>query len=107
KLAITDFSTASIAEFDVEAGRQRAPSRYMAPEAIASATTAGSDWWSLGIILLELLTRGGCFKDVNDRAFILHVVSRGVTIPDSLSPRWRNLLEGLLTRDHAKRWRSE
>lgn len=107
RLAITDFSTATIAEFDVEAGRQRAPSRYMAPEAIAAASTAGSDWWSLGIILLELLTRGGCFKDVNERAFILHVVSRGVTIPDYLSPRWRNLLEGLLTRDHTQRWKAE
>lgn len=106
-LAITDFSTASIAEFDVEAGRQRAPSRYMAPEAIASASTAGSDWWSLGIIVLELLTRGGCFKDINERAFILHVVSRGVTIPEHLSPRWRNLLEGLLTRDHTKRWKAD
>ena len=105
--SITDFSTASIAEFDVEAGRQRAPSRYMAPEAIASASTAGSDWWSLGIILLELLTRGGCFKDVDERAFILHVVSRGVAIPEYVSPRWRNLLEGLLTRDHAKRWKAE
>lgn len=106
-LAITDFSTASIAEFDVEAGRHRTPDRYMAPEAIAAASTAGSDWWSLGIVLLEPLTGGDCFKDVNDRAFILHVVSRGVAIPQSLSPRWRNLLEGLLTRDHGNRWKSE
>lgn len=106
-LAITDFSIASIAEFDVQAGRQRAPNRYMAPEAIAAASTSGSDWWSLGIILLELLTKGGCFKDVDERAFLLHVVSRGVTIPESLPARWRNLLEGLLTRDHANRWKSE
>ena len=106
-LAITDFSTANIAEFDVEAGRQRTPNRYMAPEAIAAASTAGSDWWSLGIILFELLTSGDCFKDVNDRAFLLHVISRGIAIPESLSPRWRNLLEGLLTRDHGKRWKAE
>lgn len=106
-LAITDFSIASIAEFDVQAGRQRAPNRYMAPEAIAAASTAGSDWWSLGIVLLELLTKGECFKDVDERAFLLHVVSRGVAIPESLPPRWRNLLEGLLTRDHSNRWKSE
>ena len=106
-LAITDFSTASIAEFDVEADRQRTPNRYMSPEAVASASTSGSDWWSLGIVLLELLTRGACFKDINDRAFMLHVVSRGVAIPETLPPRWRNLLKGLLTRNHEKRWKSD
>ncbi|MEZ5775590.1 MAG: AAA domain-containing protein [Hyphomicrobiaceae bacterium] len=106
-LAITDFSTASIADFEVEAGQSRTQNRYMAPEAIASASTVASDWWSLGIILLELLTRGDCFKNVSQQAFVLHVVARGVAIPERLSPRWRNLLEGLLTQDHAKRWKSE
>ena len=106
-LAITDFAGASVAEFDVEASPQRAPNRYMAPEAIAAASSAASDWWSLGIILLELLTQGKCFDGIHERAFLLHLVSRGVTLPETLTPRWRNLLEGLLTRDHAKRWKAD
>lgn len=104
---VTDFASARIAEFDVEASRFRQTSRYMAPETVAEASTAASDWWSLGIILLEILTDGRFFEGVHDRAFLLHLVARGVAIPDDLEPRWRNLLEGLLTRDHEARWRSE
>ena len=79
----------------------------MAPESVAEASTAASDWWSLGIILLEMLTDGRCFEGVHDRAFLLHLVARGVALPEDLEPRWRNLLEGLLTRNHETRWRSE
>ncbi|MBU2582426.1 MAG: DUF4011 domain-containing protein [Alphaproteobacteria bacterium] len=104
---MTDFASARIAEFDVEASRFRQTSRYMAPEAVAEASTAASDWWSLGIILLEMLTDGQCFEGVHDRAFLLHLVARGIALPDDLDPRWRNLLEGLLTRNHENRWRSE
>ncbi|MDX2308764.1 MAG: AAA domain-containing protein [Hyphomicrobium sp.] len=104
---VTDFASARIAEFDVEASRFRQTSRYMAPEVVAEASTAASDWWSLGIILLEMLTDGRCFEGVHDRAFLLHLVARGVALPKDLEPRWRNLLEGLLTRNHENRWRSE
>ncbi len=104
---MTDFASARIAEFDVEASRFRQTSRYMAPEAVAEASTTASDWWSLGIILLEMLTDGQCFEGVHDRAFLLHLVARGIALPYDLDPRWRNLLEGLLTRNHENRWRSE
>jgi primosomal replication protein N'' len=106
-LCITDFASARIAEFDVEASRFRQTSRYMAPEAVAEASTVASDWWSLGIILLENLTDGRCFEGVHERAFLLHLVARGIALPDDLTPRWRNLLEGLLTRNHEDRWRAE
>ena len=107
RLVITDFGTASLAEFDVEMARTRQPCRYMAPEAVADATTDASDWWSLGIVLLELVTDGGCFAGVNDRAFLLHLVTRGVSVPESVDAGWRELLQGLLTRDHSKRWRAD
>ncbi|HEX6002105.1 MAG TPA: AAA domain-containing protein [Hyphomicrobiaceae bacterium] len=106
-LCVTDFASARIAEFDVEASRFRQTSRYMAPEAVAEASTVASDWWSLGIVLLEMLTDGHCFEGVHERAFLLHLVARGITLPDDLTPRWRNLLEGLLTRNHEDRWRAE
>lgn len=106
-VVVTDFATANLAEFDVEIARTRHPSRYMAPEAVADASTAASDWWSLGIILLELVTDGACFAGVHDRAFLLHLVTRGVSVPHDIEPGWRELLQGLLTRDHTKRWRAD
>ena len=53
---------------------------------------AASDWWSLGIILLELVTDGACFAGVHDRAFLLHLVTRGVAVPKDIEPGWRNCL---------------
>jgi len=41
---------------------------------------------------------------VNDQAFRLHVVTRGITVPSDLSPEIRTLLRGLLARDPLKRW---
>jgi hypothetical protein len=73
RLVVTDFATANLAEFDVEIARLRQASRYMAPEAVAEASTSASDWWSLGIILLELATDGTCFAGVHDRTFLLHL----------------------------------
>jgi hypothetical protein len=105
-LVLTDFAAATLGEFEVEIARARQATRYVAPETIADTSSAASDWWSLGIILLELLTDGACFEGVHDRAFLLHLVTRGIRLPDGLDPEWRPLLEGLLTRDHAKRWRA-
>jgi len=56
------------------------------------------------MIILEQATAGGCFQGINEQAFRLHVVTRGVDIPIELDAEVRNLLRGLLTRDPSKRW---
>jgi len=78
--------------------------RYSAPEAIVGTVSAASDWWSLGMIVLEQATAGGCFQGVNEQAFRLHVVTRGIDIPSGLDADVRVLLRGLLARDPIKRW---
>lgn len=105
-LVITGFGSARLSDFDLEAVAPLEVTRYSAPEAIVGAVSAASDWWSLGMILLERATQGACFKDVNDQAFRIHVVTRGVTVPEGLNPRTRLLLRGLLARDPLKRWAS-
>jgi hypothetical protein len=54
-----------------------------------------------------MLTNGACFAGVHDRAFLLHLVTRGVAVPEDIEPGWQELLKGLLTRDHTKRWRAD
>ena len=103
-LVITDFGSARLADFDLEAVSPLQLTRYSAPEAIVGTVSAASDWWSLGMILLEQATAGRCFQGVNTQAFHLHVVTRGIDIPSELGPQVRILLRGLLTRDPAKRW---
>jgi hypothetical protein len=103
-LVITGFGSARLSDFDLEAVAPLELTRYSAPEAIVGAVSAASDWWSLGVIALEQLTAGKCFENVNDQAFRLHVVTRGIAIPGDLDPNARLLLRGLLARDPLERW---
>ncbi len=103
-LVITGFGSARLSDFDLDAVAPLELTRYSAPEAIVGAVSAASDWWSLGMIVLEQATAGRCFEGIDDQAFRLHVVTRGVPLPDDLSPEHRLLLRGLLARDPLKRW---
>jgi primosomal replication protein N'' len=103
-LVLSDFSTATISEFDLQPTLARQATRYAAPETIVGTCSAASDWWSLGVIVLELLTRGRGVQGVHERAFLLQLITRGVPVPKELPEEWRELLMGLLTRDAVRRW---
>lgn len=103
-LVITDFGSARLSDFDLDAVAPLELTRYSAPEAIVGGVSAASDWWSLGMIVLEQLTQGECFKGINEKAFMIHVVTRGVPIPNNIEPHTRMLLLGLLARDPLSRW---
>jgi len=103
-LVVTGFGSARLSDFDLESVAPLELTRYSAPETIVGAVSAASDWWSLGMIVLEQATRGRCFEGVNDQAFQLQVVTRGVPIPSSLAPDILLLLQGLLARDPLRRW---
>lgn len=103
-LVLSDFGSAAVSELDLQPGTTLTHSRYAAPETVAGVSSPASDWWSLGVIILENLTGGKLFENTGDQAFILHLVTRGLTIPADLPHDWRELLMGLLTRDHSRRW---
>lgn len=103
-LVIVGFGSARLSDYDLEAIAPLELTRYSAPEAIVGAVSAASDWWSLGMIALEQATTGRCFEGVNDQAFRLHVVTRGVSLPEDLPPDVGLLLRGLLARDPLTRW---
>lgn len=103
-LVISGFGSARLAEFDLDIVSPLETTRYMAPEAIAGGVAAASDWWSLGMILLEQLTNGACFEGTNPQAFLIHIVTNGATLPDNLDPQIHLLLRGFLARDRHERW---
>ncbi len=103
-LVISNFGSARLSEFDLDIVSPLETTRYTAPEAIAGGVAAASDWWSLGILLLEQVTRGACFEGVNEQAFLIHVMTNGAPVPEGLDPRLERLLRGLLTRDRHDRW---
>lgn len=103
-LVISGFGSARLSEFDLDIVSPLETTRYMAPEAIAGGVAPASDWWSLGMILLEQLTHGRCFEGINPHAFLIHVLANGVALPDDLEPSLHLLLRGLLARDRHERW---
>lgn len=106
-LVVTGFGSARLSDFDLDVVAPLETTRYMAPEAIAGGVAAASDWWSLGMILLEITTGGACFDGINSQAFLINVLTNGTDIPSDLEPEVRRLLLGLLARDHRTRWQWE
>lgn len=103
-LVIISFGSARLSEFDLDIVSPLETTRYSAPEAVAGAVAAASDWWSLGILLLEQATNGKCFEGVNDQVFLINILTNGAPIPDGLDPSIGLLLRGLLTLDRRQRW---
>ena len=103
-LVLSEFGSAAVSELDLQPGTTLIHSRYAAPETIAGLYSPASDWWSLGVMVLEILTAGKLFQNTGDQAFLLHLVTRGLAVPEEIPDEWREILMGLLTRDHSRRW---
>ena len=103
-LVVVGFGSARLSDYDLEAVAPLKLTCYSAPETIVGAVSAASVWWSLGMIVLDQVTRGSCFEGVNNQAFLLHVVTRGMSLSADLEPNVRLLLRGLLARDPLARW---
>jgi primosomal replication protein N'' len=104
-LAIGGFGSARLSEFDLDIVSPLEITKYTAPEAIAGGVAAASDWWSLGMVLLEQITSGKCFEGINQQVFLIHVLANGVPLPSDLAPDLEVLLRGLLARDRQHRWK--
>jgi hypothetical protein len=103
-LVLTDFGISSVqAATQLFTGLARTAS-YSAPEAMTGVLDAAADYWSLGIILLELLQGRHPFAGLSD-AVIAHRLAVGEVELDGVRDRsWQKLCRGLLQRDPKQRW---
>ncbi|GMM37825.1 putative serine/threonine protein kinase [Saccharomycopsis crataegensis] len=91
---------------------------YIAPEVIRGhGHTAAVDWWTLGILLYEMLFGTTPFKGSNRNKTFTHILKHDVTFPDSnsgngndnnnkyqqISSTCKNLIRQLLIKDENKR----
>ncbi len=103
-LVLTDFGISSLADLSLHATSANRTAAYSAPEAMTGVVSRASDWWSVGVMVLELLRGAHPFADLDERAINFQLVTRGIEVPPDLPADWALLIKGLLTRDHAKRW---
>lgn len=107
EVRICRLGAARLSTYDLDTAPPLEITRYTAPEMLAGAVTPASDWWSLGIIVLEIVTRGVAFDGIDDQAFLMHLVARGVEIPDAVPNDFKPLLQGLLAKDRDERWQAD
>ncbi len=105
RFVIGDFGGAVRNSASQEIGTILAKIRYMAPEALQFRRGEPPVWWSVGVIVLELLTARSPYDGLAE-AEVLVLLREGV-IPDLSAitdARWRMLVQGLLTVDRHARW---
>ncbi|KAF7806136.1 serine/threonine-protein kinase AtPK1/AtPK6-like [Senna tora] len=97
---LTDFGMAK--EID-ESGRSNSlcgTIEYMAPEIIlAKGHNKEADWWSIGILLYEMLTGKAPFTHANRKKLQEKIVKEKVKLPPMVSSEAHSLLKGLLQKD--------
>ncbi|MHB8881895.1 MAG: protein kinase domain-containing protein [Thermodesulfovibrionales bacterium] len=105
-LIFTDFGIASI--LDPELSKKMTAVKgtplYWSPEAFTGVVGKGADYWSLGMIVLELLLGKHPFGGLDTKVIMYTLSTKGVSIPDDLSEEYTLLLKGLLTREPQGRW---
>lgn len=104
-LMLTGFQYSRLSNFELDTVTQPVSAYYTAPEVIAGGISAASDWWSLGMVILQMLRKGQYFDGINEKAFRIHVVTRGISIPKAIDPSISLLLRGLLAQDPEQRWK--
>ncbi len=105
-LVITDFGISSIMDRELsKIMTTKSGTRvYFAPESFSGVIGKEVDYWALGMIILELLTKKSPFDGVDEGLIAYTIHTKGVTIPKNLESDFKYLLEGLLTRNPKKRW---
>ncbi|KAJ3173308.1 hypothetical protein HDU87_007682 [Geranomyces variabilis] len=77
---------------------------YLAPELLlGQGYTKVVDWWTIGILLYEMITGLPPFYDENTNDMYKKILSQELTFPDEVSPVAKDLLKQLLDRDPTKR----
>ena len=104
-LVIIDFGISSLTEMSQRFTSASRTVRYAAPEAIGGEISRASDYWSLGIILVEACLGRHPFSDLSDeRAVMSWLATRSVDLSGITNARWQNLFRGLLQRNPKSRW---
>ncbi|KAF9970385.1 AGC protein kinase Gad8 [Actinomortierella ambigua] len=77
---------------------------YLAPELLlGQGYTKTVDWWTLGVLLYEMLTGLPPFYDENIHEMYRKILQDELRFPDDVAPDARSLLSALLTRDPNQR----
>jgi tRNA A-37 threonylcarbamoyl transferase component Bud32 len=103
-LVLTDFGISSVIEAAQKFTGVARTIRYSAPEAAAGAIGEAADWWSLGMILVELAAGRHPYEGLSEAVTLRQQMTKDVDVGVVRDARLRRLCAGLLQRDPERRW---
>jgi len=77
---------------------------YMPPESFSKVITKKSDYWSLGMILYELLFKNLPFENIDTNIVIYKILTEDIQINKEIPIKYQILLRGLFIRNPEKRF---
>jgi serine/threonine protein kinase len=107
QVSLADFGTARLGGYQTILTGTIGTVAYSSPEAVTGMQSEASDYWSLGMVLIEALTGRQPLAGLDVKQQLYRVAGGKIEIPEALSPRWKQLLTGLLTPDYTLRWRKK
>jgi serine/threonine protein kinase len=107
QVSLADFGTARLGGYQTMLTGTIGTVAYSSPEAVTGMQSEASDYWSLGMVLIEALTGRQPLAGLDLRQQLYRVAGGKIEIPEAISPRWKQLLTGLLTADYTLRWRKQ
>ncbi|KAJ6801917.1 serine/threonine-protein kinase AtPK2/AtPK19-like [Iris pallida] len=101
---LTDFGLAKEFEENTRSNSMCGTVEYMAPEIVlGKGHDKAADWWSVGILLFEMLTGKPPFFGGNREKIQHKIVKDKMKLPAFLSSEAHSLLKGLLQKEASKR----
>uniref|UniRef100_A0A7N0RAC1 non-specific serine/threonine protein kinase n=1 Tax=Kalanchoe fedtschenkoi TaxID=63787 RepID=A0A7N0RAC1_KALFE len=101
---LTDFGLAKEIDESSRSNSLCGTTEYMAPEILLSkGHNKNADWWSVGILLFEMLTGQPPFTHANRQKLQQRIINEKVKLPPFLTSEAHSLLKGLLEKDPSKR----
>ncbi|XP_077239308.1 serine/threonine-protein kinase AtPK2/AtPK19-like [Tasmannia lanceolata] len=101
---LTDFGLAKQFEANTRSNSMCGTVEYMPPEIVlGKGHDKSADWWSVGILLFEMLTGKPPFCSGNRGKIQQKIIKDKIKLPAFLSSEAHSLLKGLLQKDASKR----
>ena len=106
QLALADFGTAALQRGTQHFTNAARTTLYAAPEVLAGLIDAATDWWAVGMIVLEAASGRHPFVGLSDLVIAHRLATQPVKIEGVADERIAMLCAGLLLRDPKRRWKA-